>query len=91
MQTAVISSQKIAGSVSKEAGQMPLPMATCGEIYTVASVRGKDETKNFLASLGFAPGAQVSVVCQMGGNLIINVKGSRVALGCSMAQRIQVQ
>lgn len=72
------------------AGVLPLPMATQGECYTVASVRGKDDTKTFLAGLGFAPGAEVSVVCRMGGNLIISVKGSRIALSQSMAQRIQV-
>ena len=63
---------------------MPLTMARSGEAITIRAVRGKDETR------GFVEGGSVTVVSEMGGNLIVNVKDTRVALSKSMANRIMV-
>lgn len=69
---------------------MPLTMARSGEATTIRAVRGKDEIRRFLESLGFVEGGSVTVVSEMGGNLIVNVKDTRVALSKSMANRIMV-
>lgn len=69
---------------------MPLTMAKQGEPNTIKRVGGKDETKKFLENLGFVVGSAVTVVSAIGGNLIVNVKDSRVALGKDMANRILV-
>lgn len=69
---------------------MPLTMARSGEAITIRADRGKDETRRFLESLGFVEGGSVTVVSEMGGNLIVNVKDTRVALSKSMANRIMV-
>ncbi len=70
---------------------MPLTMARSGEIATVRQVHGKDETRRFLESLGFVEGGSVTVVSEMGGNLIVNVKDTRVALSKSMASKIMIE
>ena len=67
---------------------IPLAMARAGEQMTVTSIRGKDETRRFLNNLGFVEDAEVTVVTELGGNLIVNVKGARVAISRSMASRI---
>ena len=69
---------------------MPLTMAKCGELNTVKRVGGKEETKKFLENLGFVAGSAVTVVSAVSGNLIVNVKDSRVALGKDMAMKIMV-
>ena len=69
---------------------MPLTMARSGQSATVKQIRGKDETRRFLESLGFVEGGSVTVVSEMGGNLIVNVKDTRIALSKSMAGRIMV-
>ena len=69
---------------------MPLTMAPSGSENTVKRVTGKDETRRFLESLGFVEGGRVIVVSEMGGNLIVNVKDTRIALSKSMAGRILV-
>ena len=69
---------------------MPLTMATCGEPNTVKRVGGKEETKKFLENLGFVAGSEVTVVSTVSGNLIVNVKDSRIALGKDMAMNILV-
>ena len=69
---------------------MPLTMATCGEPNTVKRVGGKEETKKFLENLGFVAGSEVTVVSTVSGNLIVNVKDSRVAIGRDMANKILV-
>lgn len=69
---------------------MPLTMASQGEINSIKSIRGKDETKRFLESLGFVIGGNVTVISEMGGNMIVNVKEARVAIGKAMASRIMV-
>ena len=65
---------------------MPLSMLNIGDIRQVNKIHGKDETRRFLESLGFVAGSTVSI----GGNFIINVKGSRIALSKALASKIFV-
>lgn len=67
---------------------MPLLLADKGSELLIKKITGNDETKRFLNSLGFVAGQSVVVVSELGGNMIVNVKGSRVALDKSMAGRI---
>ena len=69
---------------------MPLTMVPTGVETTVKKVGGKDEIRRFLGSLGFVEGTPVTVVSQLGGNLIVHVKDTRVALSVGMANRILV-
>ena len=69
---------------------MPLTMMDTGVETTVKSIRGKDQTRQFLQNLGFVEGATVSVVSSLAGNLIVSVKGTRVAISQKMASRIMV-
>jgi ferrous iron transport protein A len=55
-------------------------MANLGEPHSVKAIHGKDETRRFLESLGFVAGAEVTVVTEMGGNVILNIKDTRVAI-----------
>lgn len=68
----------------------PLAMSKSGEPQRVAMIKGKDETRRFLASLGFAEGAEVTLISEMNGNVIVNVKGTRVAVSKAMAMRVYV-
>lgn len=69
---------------------MPLTMASAGEEVFIKRIGGKDETKRFLETLGFVVGGTVSVVTEMNGNMIVNVKDSRVAISKEMANKIQI-
>ncbi len=69
---------------------MPLTMASIGEKNYIKKINGKEEIKHFLESLGFVSGSEVTVVNQMSGNVIVNIKNTRVALSRSMANRIMV-
>ena len=69
---------------------MPLTMAVSGQESVVKKVSGKDETRRFLASLGFVEGGRVTVISELGGSLIVNVKDTRVALSKAMANRIMI-
>ncbi|WP_287484530.1 MULTISPECIES: FeoA family protein [Blautia] len=69
---------------------MPLSMVKPGETNTIKKVGGKEETRKFLENLGFVTGGEVTVVSEIEGNLIVNVKNSRVAIGKDMANRIMV-
>ena len=69
---------------------MPLTMVNSGEENEIKIVGGKEETRRFLENLGFVQGAKVTVVSQIGGNVIVNVKDSRVAIGKDMANKIMV-
>lgn len=69
---------------------MPLSMVKPGETNTIKKVGGKEETRKFLENLGFVTGGEVMVVSEIEGNLIVNVKDSRVAIGKDMANRIMV-
>lgn len=69
---------------------MPLTMVKAGEPNVIRKVGGKEETKRFLENLGFVAGGIVTVVSEIGGNMIVNVKDSRVAIGKDMANKIMV-
>ena len=67
---------------------MPLTMATPGEVNLIKKVGGNAETRLFLENLGFIPGGQVSVITRIGGNVIVEIKGARVAVNRDMAAKI---
>lgn len=69
---------------------MPLSMAPEGKESVIRKIGGKEETRLFLERLGFVVGAIVTVVSEIQGNLIVNVKDSRVAIGKEMASKILV-
>lgn len=69
---------------------MPLTMLGNGATGTITRIGGKDETKRFLENLGFVVGSDVTVVSETEGNLIVNIKESRVAIGKDMACKIMV-
>ncbi len=69
---------------------MPLTMAPTGQENTVKRITGKDETRRFLANLGFVEGGSVTVISEVSGNLIVSVKDTRIALSKSMANRVMV-
>lgn len=69
---------------------MPLSMVKEGEPNVIHKVGGKEETKRFLENLGFVTGGVVTVISQVDGSLIVNVKDARVAIGRDMANKILV-
>lgn len=69
---------------------MPLTMAKTGETVTIRKISGKDEARQHLAELGFVVEGTVTVVSEISGNLILQVKGSRIALDKTMANRIMI-
>ena len=69
---------------------MPLTMARPGETVTIRKITGRDEVRQHLAELGFVVESDVTVVSELGGNLILQVKDSRVALDKTMANRIMI-
>ena len=68
----------------------PLTLAKTGEDNAVIKVGGNLETRRFLENIGFVPGARVAVVAEIGGDVIVCVKESRVALSRRMAGNIMV-
>lgn len=69
---------------------MPLTLANTDEQYTIIKVGGNPETKRHLENLGFVAGGIISVVNTIDGNLIVNVKETRVAVSREMAQKIMI-
>lgn len=69
---------------------MPLSMSNAGEVKTIIKINGKDDTRRFLENLGFVEGGEVTVISEIAGNLIVNVKDTRVAIDRRMANRIIV-
>ena len=69
---------------------MPLTMVNQEETQVIRKIGGKEETRKFLENLGFVTGSMVTVVSQAKGNLIVNVKEARVAIGRDMANKILV-
>ena len=86
----IILHYKTCSNILKGLIYMPLSMVKTGETQTVRKVNGKDDTKKFLETLGIIKGEQLTVLSETGGNVIINVKDSRIALSKSMATRIIV-
>ena len=69
---------------------MPLNVVSSGESFLIKKINGKEEVRRFLENLGFVAGAQVTVVSEISGNIIVQIKDSRVAISREMAQKIIV-
>ena len=69
---------------------MPLSMALPGEPVVIRKITGRDEVRQHLAELGFVVDSVVTVISELSGNLILQVKDSRVALDRTMANRILI-
>lgn len=69
---------------------MPLALAAVGEVNIIKRVRGNDETKRFLENLGFTAGTEIVVLSALGGNVIVSIKDSRIAINADMARHIMV-
>lgn len=69
---------------------MPLTFANVGEENIIKKISGKAEIKQHLENLGFVAGGSVTVISTIAGNLIVNVKESRVAISKEMASKIMV-
>ena len=65
-------------------------MAKTGEKKSIKKVGGKEETRQFLAKLGFTPGSHLTIITKISGNVIVNIKESRVAVSQEMAAKIFV-
>ena len=69
---------------------MPLTVAKTGEGNTIKKIGGSAETRLHLKELGFVPGACVTVITEIGGNVIVNVKESRIAVSREMASKMMI-
>ena len=69
---------------------MPLTMAKPGETVTIRKITGKDEVRQHLAEVGFVVDGSVTVVSEIAGNLILQVKESRIALDRTLANRVMI-
>ncbi|MEG0494474.1 MAG: FeoA family protein [Clostridia bacterium] len=69
---------------------IPLGMAAIGAVNIIQKTIGRDDVRRHLAELGFVAGEEVRVVNALGGNLILSIKNSRIALDQTMAMRIMV-
>lgn len=69
---------------------MPLTLAAVGEENIIKRIGGLPEMKKHLEDMGFVIGGCVTVVSTIGGNIIVKVKESRVAVSKEMAQKIMV-
>jgi len=69
---------------------MPLSFAVTGEVNVIKKVTGKPEVKTHLESMGFVPGANVILLSEAQGNVIVSVKDVRVAIGKEMANKIMI-
>ncbi len=69
---------------------MPLSLVDVGEENTIKRVGGNPELRSHLEDMGFVAGGSVTVITTIGGNLIVNVKDSRVAISKEMANKIMV-
>ena len=76
--------------VKRDDRMMPLALADIGEENIIKKIGGSPEVKKHLENLGFVVGGTVSIVTSLGGNVIVNVKESRVAISEEMARKIMV-
>ena len=77
--------------LSKEGREMmPLTLAEVGEENVIKKIGGKQEVKAHLENLGFVVGGVVTVINTISGNVIVNVKESRIAISKEMAQKIMI-
>ena len=70
---------------------LPLSMAAPFETQAIFKITGRDEVRRHLAELGLVVGEEVTVMNSLGGNLILQVKDSRIALDRGLANRIMVR
>ena len=77
-------------AAEREVEMMPLTMADNGKLLKIQRITGTDEIKQHMATLGFVVGEEISIVNKNGGNLIVNVKDSRIALDKTLANRIMI-
>jgi ferrous iron transport protein A len=70
---------------------MLLLLADVGKVYVIKKIRGKEDSRRFIESLGFVSGSDVTVVSKSESGLIVNVKDSRVAISQEMAGKITVE
>lgn len=76
--------------IKRSGFMMPLTLADAGEENIIKKVGGNPDTRKFLENLGFVAGSAVTVISEISGNVIVNVKDSRVAVSKEMAQKIMV-
>lgn len=69
---------------------MPLTLAKIGEVNMIKRIGGASEIKKHLESLGFVAGGDVTIISEMSGNIIVNVKETRIAISREMAQKIMI-
>jgi ferrous iron transport protein A len=69
---------------------MPITFADRNKEFVIQRIGGNSEVRQHLADLGFVPGGKVMVISEMGGNLIVNVKETRVAIGKQLASKIMI-
>lgn len=69
---------------------MPLSFLKVGEAGKITKITGKDDVQKHLGNLGFVVGENISIVSELDGNVIVDIKGARVALNKQMASRIMV-
>ena len=74
----------------KENNMMPLTLAEVGEENIIKKIGGRQEVRAHLENLGFVVGGAVKVINTLGGNVIVNVKESRIAISKEMAQKIMI-
>lgn len=74
----------------KENSMMPLTLAEVGEENIIKKIGGRQEVRAHLENLGFVVGGAVKVINTLGGNVIVNVKESRIAISKEMAQKIMI-
>lgn len=69
---------------------MPLTMVNSEEMQIIRKVGGKEETRKFLEGIGFVAGGEVTVLSKVMGNVVVSIKGARIAIGQDMASKILV-
>ena len=69
---------------------IPITLATAGSDNVIRKIGGSSEVKKHLEDLGFVVGGKVCVISDIGGNLIVNVKNARIAIGKEMARKIMI-
>ena len=69
---------------------MPLLLAADGNAHTIVKISGNPEIRKHLENLGFVVGHEITVISELAGNLIVNVKESRVGIDRELAQRVYV-
>lgn len=69
---------------------MPLTLAEIGKENIVKRITGKQQVKSHLEDLGFVVGSTITVINTIDGNVIVNIKESRIAISREMAQKIMV-